>query len=193
MDNITETFLKNNLSDISDKSIALFKTLMGYKKYSKGDIILDYGKPTSKFYILKSGLVGSFIKNDEGNEFIRTLYTPNKSLGSLSALIKKKGSNARYACLIDCEIVEGDFYKFRKLANKNLELSLMYNNVLEQVYLRSEKKIDELSLLNASQRYLILKEDIPNIDNLLPQYQIANYLNITPVQLSRIRKKMFSE
>ena len=192
MDDIAEIYLRSHLSYISDKSIDEFKTLITYKKYSKGDIILEFGKLTSKFYILKSGLVGSFIKNDEGNEFIRTIYTVNEGTGSLSSLIKREPSNATYTCLTDCEVVEGDFYDFLKLAKKNIDFSLLYNNVLEQVYLRSEKRIDELSLLNATQRYLALKEDIPTIDNLLPQYQIAYYLNITPVQLSRIRKKLFS-
>ncbi|MGB6268061.1 MAG: hypothetical protein WBF67_03545 [Olleya sp.] len=41
--------------------------------------------------------------------------------------------------------------------------------------------------MNAKGRYLKLREKIPNIDNLIPQYQIAAYLSITPVQLSRIR------
>jgi len=44
--------------------------------------------------------------------------------------------------------------------------------------------------LNATQRYLNLRQCIPNIDDLIPQFQIASFLNITPVQLSRVRKKL---
>ena len=44
--------------------------------------------------------------------------------------------------------------------------------------------------LNESERYEILKKRIPDIDNLIPQDQIASYLNITPVQLSRLRREM---
>lgn len=190
---IAEKYLRSHIENISDKSIKEFTSLIERYDYKKGDVILDAGKFTNKFYILKSGLVGSFIKNDNGNEFIRTLYTSNKSLGSLSSLLKKEASNASYICLTDCEIVGGNFYDFIELTQKNKELARIYITVLEQVYLRSEKRIDELSLFDAKQRYLILKEDIPEIENLLPQYQIANYLNITPVQLSRIRKKLFSE
>jgi len=46
------------------------------------------------------------------------------------------------------------------------------------------------SHLNALERYLCLKKEIPNIENLIQLNQIANYLNITPVQFSRIRKKI---
>jgi hypothetical protein len=44
--------------------------------------------------------------------------------------------------------------------------------------------------MNATERYLSLRKQIPNIDNLIPQYQIATYLSITPVQLSRIRNNL---
>ena len=44
--------------------------------------------------------------------------------------------------------------------------------------------------MDATQRYLKLCKKIPDIESLIPQYQIASYLGITPVQLSRIRKKM---
>ena len=46
------------------------------------------------------------------------------------------------------------------------------------------------SHLNALERYLCLKKEIPNIENLIQLNQIANYLNITPVQFSRIRKNI---
>ena len=54
--------------------------------------------------------------------------------------------------------------------------------------MREEEKILDLSMLNATQRYEKLKEKHPGIDNLINQYHIASYLNITPVQLSRVRK-----
>ena len=54
-----------------------------------------------------------------------------------------------------------------------------------------EKRIFDLSSLDAKQRYLKLRKFIPEIDALIPQYHIASYLNITPVQLSRIRKDIY--
>ena len=53
-----------------------------------------------------------------------------------------------------------------------------------------ERRSLELMSLNATERYLNLRKRIPNIDELIPQFQIASFLNITPVQLSRVRKKL---
>jgi hypothetical protein len=53
-----------------------------------------------------------------------------------------------------------------------------------------EKRQLELISMDAKQRYLTLINEIPEIETLIPQYQIASYLSVTPVQLSRIRKKI---
>jgi hypothetical protein len=66
----------------------------------------------------------------------------------------------------------------------------LYTKVLEDAYIKKEKRIFELSMLDATDRYLKIKKDLPNIEKQIPQYQIASFLNITPVQLSRIRKDL---
>jgi hypothetical protein len=48
-------------------------------------------------------------------------------------------------------------------------------------------------VLNGTERYLKLKKQISGIENLIPQYHIASFLNITPVQLSRIRKDLLKK
>ena len=62
--------------------------------------------------------------------------------------------------------------------------------MMESSYLKAESIILDISTNNATERYLILKEMIPNIDNLIAQRYIASYLNVSPVQLSRIKKKL---
>jgi hypothetical protein len=47
--------------------------------------------------------------------------------------------------------------------------------------------------MDAKAQYLALLKKMPNIEELIPQYQIASYLSITPVQLSRIRRKIKKE
>jgi hypothetical protein len=68
----------------------------------------------------------------------------------------------------------------------------MYANALESIFLLLEARIYDLSVLNATRRYLKLKKQIPSIENIIPQYHIASYLNVSAVQLSRIRKEMYS-
>ena len=187
-----ESFI-NQVHPLSNDASVLFKSIITKKSFSKNDIFVTSGALTSKFYLLKKGISRSFAVDQKGKEHIRTLFTPVTTSGSLAALIKKRPSVLTYDCLTDCEFLEGDYYQFIELTKINHELALFHVKILETVFLNVVKRISELSSLNATERYIKLKKEIPNIDNLIQQYHIASYLNITPVQLSRIRKKLYSK
>ena len=75
--------------------------------------------------------------------------------------------------------------------NSNQEILQLYNNLLELIFIKLEDRFYELSTLNATELYLKFKKYNPGIENLIPLYHIASYLNITPVQLSRIRADLY--
>lgn len=191
MDSI-EAFI-NNVLPLSKKANDLFRSVMVEKTYNKGDEFVSLGEVPTKFYILKEGIARAFIVDDKGKEHTRTLFVPITTTGSLTALVKNKPSEATYDCLTDCSVLEGDYYKFVELTKKHHELSLFHSKVLENVFLHVVKRINELTVLNATERYIKLNNEVPEINNLIQQYHIASYLNITPVQLSRIRKELYSK
>jgi hypothetical protein len=56
-----------------------------------------------------------------------------------------------------------------------------------------ENRIHDLTSLDATELYLKLKSESPEIEKLIPLYHIASYLNVTPVQLSRIRRDLYKK
>lgn len=195
-------FSRFYMSNISDHAIDLFSKIVRLKKYKTGDVLINKG--TSKFYVIVEGIVASFSKNSQKDrEYIRTIHLENYAFTDLFYQINDlklahidldtKTPEDYYKCLTSCTLLEGDFKDFIDLSASNHEISLLYNKINQTILLQVLKRLDRLSLLDATDRYKILKERIPQIENLIPQYQIASYLNITPVQLSRIRKKMYSE
>lgn len=179
------------LHPLSEKSQREFSKILEVQHIKKKTTIAELGKVPTHFYILTSGIVRSYITDEKGKEFIRSLYTPIRSVGAFSALIKDAPSTIAYECLTDCEVIACDFSEYKKLASKNIDLAVLYSKVLERIFVRMEKRILDLSTLDGKDRYLKLINRIPEIENLIPQYHIASYLNITPVQLSRIRKGLY--
>lgn len=191
--NLIVDFLQFHMKEISQESISLFTDLVTLKFFPKNHVIIKEDIPLRKFFVIKSGIIGSFSKDADGNkEFIRAIHTKKNVFANISALDESKATLNSYKCLTDCEIYEGNFVKFKEYIDTNKEFSILYGKIMETSLVRSQMRIDELSLLDATERYKALKSNIPNIENLIPQYQIAYYLNITPVQLSRIRKKLYS-
>lgn len=191
MKNIKEIIAE--FCDLSEESEKKLFSILTTKKFKRGDVIAAKGEIPVHFFVLKSGVARSFFSNETEKQYTRTLYFPVSTIGAFSALVLNKPSQLTYDCLTDCEVYYGDFSELKKLIKLHNDIAVLYSKILEFVYLRMEKRIYELSALDSKERYKSLKKKVPMIENLIPQYQIASYLNITPVQLSRIRKEYYSQ
>lgn len=176
-----------------EASLNMLMSIITNKKLNKGHCIAKEGDIPDNVYIMESGILRSYYTDEKGKEYTRSLFKFLDGAGALGALVLKKPSRLTYECLTDCNIYEFNYFEFKKLIEQDIHISNFYVFALEKVFLRLEDKIYDLSVLNATQRYLKLKKQIPEIENLITQYHIASYLNITPVQLSRIRRKLYSK
>lgn len=183
----------NTLVDLPKTSAEKLMPLIRLKELKKGHNIAVFGEIPKDFFVIKKGLIRSYYTDEKGREYIRHFFTPPRTTGALGSLVLNKPSRLSYDCLSDCEVYAINFKDFKKLISTDKALSNMYSTILELIFLTLESRIYDLSVLNATERYLKLKKQIPEIENLVPQYHIASYLNITPVQLSRIRKEMYSK
>lgn len=188
-----EKFARKHDLYISEKSLLEFETIFKPLQLKRYDQFIKKGEIQTSFFILTKGIVRGFMTDSKSEkEYIKEIFMPVDVCGDLSALINNSKSEFSYCCLTNCTVLKGDFKDLLKLVNNNVELLKLYTKTIELLYTKAEERIYNLAVLNATERYLKLKEEIPNIDNLIQQYHIASYLNITPVQLSRIRKKIYS-
>lgn len=188
-----ETLIKfiNTKTNIDKKSAAEFIELAVLTNYKKGELLSKSGEIQSNFYLLKSGIVRSYYSDEDGKTHIRNLFTRAMiTTGDVGSLATGEVGKLSYDCLSDCTLYAINFLKFKDIARRNHSFSLFYSSLLTMAILALESKIYDLSVLNGTERYLKLKKQISGIDNLIPQYHIASFLNITPVQLSRIRKDL---
>ncbi|WP_452224572.1 Crp/Fnr family transcriptional regulator [Lacinutrix chionoecetis] len=180
----------NSFQPISN---AVFDTLYNsatYREIETGDKILELGVVPQKIFFITRGVIRSYLILQNGKEITTTLFNPLMFFASFKGLLKKKPSHLIYQALTNCHIFEIDYNDFYNLCKKDINLMALYVKFLEFIILRSEERFIEYSSNDAKQRYLLLRDRIPNIDNDIPQYQIAASLGITPVQLSRIRAKL---
>jgi len=180
----------NSFVDLSEGTFDKLQKLGKFKRIKANTAVTNTGEIPTKYYFLVSGLMRAHIDSECGKIYTKNIFSPMSFVASLTALIKNKPSEFTYETLIDCKVYEFDFAEFMKLCKSDLTISLLYAKILEQVFIGYEKRNLELLSLDATERYLKLRKKIPNIDDLIPQFQIASYLSITPIQLSRIRKKL---
>ncbi len=180
----------NSFSNIDETTFSKLQKISTLITLEAGKPLIKAGESPKKIYLLISGMMRVYLSSEEGKEFNKKFFLPLSFVASLTALITKETSRLTYETLTDCKLYELNFDAFMDLVNNDLSISKLYIKALENIFMEYEKRQLELISMDATQRYLALKKEILDIDTLIPQYQIASYLSITPVQLSRIRKKI---
>ena len=188
----------NNLRDIlshyhpvSEESTAKFSEILVRKKYINKTELIN----KDKFYILIDGFIRSYTIHDNGSVKIGTFLSKSSiftSIKPLSILSNCVIQEIKFDCLSNVILYEGSFSEFIKLTKKYHDLSLLYNKILEAGIKLVIEKAHVLIHLDGKGRYLHLKNQYPKIENFIKLNDIASYINVTPIQLSRIRKTLYS-
>jgi len=78
------------------------------------------------------------------------------------------------------------------MADRNSTIGV-YRSIFQVDMLKEAmERIESFVLLSPTERYLKLIEEKPDIVNRVPDKYLSTYLGITPVSLSRIRKRIAS-
>ncbi|MDB5256785.1 MAG: Crp/Fnr family transcriptional regulator [Chitinophagaceae bacterium] len=164
-----------------------FSTLFREKIIRKGELFSEEGKVTSQLSLLLDGVSRSYYKNKTGVECCKQLFVSKQWMSDYSSLLSGLPARVNVQALTDCRIYVADFSSITALYEKHPKIERLVRLLTEQQYIAKEKREMEMAMMNADERYLAFLKEFPMLENLLPQYQIAFYLNITPSQLSRVR------
>jgi len=158
----------------------------------KGDFFIKEGQFAKQVGFLEEGVVRAFFLNKEGKEYNKQFFLGPSIIGAYSSLLTKQSNQIAQQALTDCKILVANFSEIEALYDQYHEIERLGRKIAEFYFLEKEQKEIEMALLDADKRYLILRETFPKLETIIPQYQIASYLGISPTQLSRIRKKMLN-
>lgn len=176
---------------LSSASLKKFRQQFTKKTYNKNDVLYHNEESSSKFFILTEGIARSVIKDSSQKEKTRSLFKAPTLFIALTAELENRHSSIEFNCLTDVVLYESDLLDFIELTHKRHDISILYSRFLEKAFARMKDKVSSLTTLDATERYLHLKNQIVDIEDLIQLNHIASYLNITPVQLSRIRKNLY--
>ena len=184
-----ENFILNYYS-LSSSSLFEFQNILIQKEYKKNDVLYRRGEVPSRFFLLVEGVARSVVIDKKGVERTQMIFNAPDIFASFVSTLNSKPSTIEFNCLTDTVIFEGSFSKFLELTKKYHDLSILYSRFLEDTFIKIDDKLTSISTMNATERYLYLRQQIPDIERLIQLNHIASFLNITPIQLSRIRRQL---
>jgi len=180
----------NKISPLSQETIHSLSELFRPTVLPEDTFFVDEGKYAKEIGFLETGVARAFFVNKEGKEYNKQFFVGPTLIGAYTSLLTKQKNQIAQKTLTVCKIWTAPFYEIESLYAKFHDFERLGRKIAEFYFLEKEKKEIEMALLDAEKRYLILREEFPDIEMKIPQYHIASYLGISPTQLSRVRKKM---
>lgn len=158
------------------------------KSFKKGTVLLAEGAYAKECYFILKGCVRSYYLID-GEERTTEFYTESQGINPVSYLTKQP-SEYYLACEEDCEVALSSAERSRVLIEKVPKLESLIMQMSSQLLVQNQVSFDSFKNLSPEMRYLKLLETRPDLFNRVPLQHIATYLGITPVSLSRMRKRI---
>lgn len=184
--------LINSFFQMSDSSLQQLCDLVEEKYIVKGTQFIRKGKLNSCEYFVFEGVGKSYLLNPDNEEVTLGFYTDNTVLSPHTIRTEKGHSIVNFKALTELHIGEMDSGEFEKLMVDNLEIREFGNTVLRAELASKIQKEIALASLPAKERLLLFRQLFPALENLIPHPDIASYLGITPISLSRLRRELTS-
>lgn len=157
---------------------------------STSEYVFRQGEQDRNLYFLKEGLLKAHYCLEDGSELVKSFITANRIIGNLVSAHAGKVCSFSLSCLEPCSIIRINYVKLEQQSRLEHSFSLELNRLLVTYALKKEQREYEFLCLNAEQRYRLLLAEEPTLLPRVTQQDIARYLGITPVGLSRIKKRV---
>lgn len=177
------------VADIPDPQIAAVLAMAAPQRYEKGDAFVRAGDTPTRFAVVLEGLFRYYYLTDSGKEFTKGFFPEGAVLSSYSAMIQGRESYFTIEALEPSWVMAVPYAPWRERTRDEPSWQRFLIALLEKGYCVKEAREREFLLFDAEQRYRSFLETHPGLEGRLKQHHIAAYLGISPVTLSRIRKK----
>ena len=183
--------VKNTIKSVyplSVNALGKINELLNFVDVSKDDVFIRKDYSESREYFLLSGICKSYLVNPEGLEITISFFKEESILSPNSIRTVKGISILNFKALTECKLAWMDAGLFEQLMVEDLEVRAFANAVLQNELMLKIGKEIELASLSAGERLTSFRQKYKNLENLIPHTDIASYLGITNVSLSRLRK-----
>lgn len=182
--------LVNKVSPISEGSLDLISDLILIEDYEKGDVFINRGKKNNKEYFVYEGVCRSFLLSPEGEEVTISYFPEGSVLSPNKTRTANQISHLNFQALTKLTVAILNADKFEQLMINHIDIREFGNMVLQYELLSKVEKEIGFASLNAKERLILFREKYHFLENLISHVDIASYLGITNISLSRLRKEL---
>jgi len=155
----------------------------------KGEHVFMQGDSDKLLYFVQKGLLKAYYTSEHGKESIKSFLLCNDTIGSLTSSYSEGVCSFSLLCLEPSTLIKIPFETLREYCKKDIELANDMIELLLHFAMKKERREYEFLCLSAEERFCILENSSPNLLEKITQNDLSRYLGVTPVGLSRIKKR----
>lgn len=158
------------------------------RQISKDAVVLEEGRPCNHLWFINRGAVKAFEWTD-GSERVTHFFLTNMFFTNYYCWVTKNRSDLTYKAVEDCEIIEIDYPMLESLCMQHHIFDTIGRKMAERIFV--QEYLNKKLLLNytATERYDYVEREQPEIFQHFALKDIASFIGVTDVSLSRIRKE----
>ncbi len=179
----------NHLVAPPDDELEIFFRLSKSRSLEAGEYFVRAGDQSTELAFINSGLLRFFYQTGDGKESNKSFITENQFAAAYSAFLTGKPARFSIQALEESQLLVTDLQTVIDLFERHRCWEKLGRILAEQVYIKKETREAEFLLDDAETRYHNFQKNYPGLEDRLAQYHVASYLGITPVMLSRIRRR----
>jgi CRP-like cAMP-binding protein len=160
-----------------------------FQNIPKNEHFIKAGDTTKKVGFIISGLI-RFYHLKDGEEYNIIFKKEFEMASSFESIILNQPSSYSFEVLEDTQMMVFDYNEMEELFAKNHQLERFGRYFIQQELAQAVKIYEGHLFFSPEERYLKFIEKYPDLMNRVPLKHLSSFLGITPVSLSRIRKRI---
>lgn len=178
--------LARKYSTMTHNELDTLESILVPMKYAKGEMILSEGEVCKNIYYIEHGLIRQFyFKN--GKEVTEHLGEDHTIFMCIESLFREQPTRLQVEALEQTLVYALPKKRLEEEAMHNVNIQMLYRKILEESLIISQVHADLVRFESAQNRYKKMCELNPQVILRAPLVFIANYLQMTPETLSRVR------
>ena len=156
----------------------------------KGEVLLPQGKVAPAYWLIESGLVRKYVHGPEGNEITTRFCAGGEFAIVVQSFFHRVPSLENVVAVTDTVAWRIDYAAFQELFAASEGFREWGRNWMSGQLFISEQYALNFLTKSATERYLDLLRERPDVVRSATLKHIASYLGVTDSSLSRIRKEV---
>lgn len=178
------------LGPISDDAWIAFSSQLRERHVEKDGFFAIPGVDTPDVGFITEGVLRMYYIRSDGREFNKSFLRAGDICGVLDAPIIDQPSRLYIGALVPSTLLTLPKASLEELYDRYHCWAKIGRRFAEMLAIKKMRREESLLLDSAEQRYRTFRLEYAQVEYLLRDYHIASYLGITPVALSRIKKRL---